>query len=94
VGFTLLQFLLRKILRTYSGFDVAFCRAISAAIFDGDPDRVNYIDLSSSERFEALQNGTVDVLSRITTVTPNRDILYTFSQPTFFDTVLFGGLSQ
>jgi ABC-type amino acid transport substrate-binding protein len=78
----------------FSGFDVDFCRALSAAIFDGDPDRVNYIDLSTSERFDALQNGTVDVLSRVTTITPNRDILYTFSQPTFFDTFLLGGLSQ
>jgi len=79
---------------TYSGFDVDYCRAIAAALFNGNPNAVNFIHLTASERFEALQNGTVDVLSRITSITPDSDILRTFSQPTFFDTVLLGGLSQ
>jgi hypothetical protein len=77
----------------YSGFDVDYCRALSAAIFDGDPNRVNYTDLTNSERFEALQNKSVDVLSRITTFTLFRDVRLslTFSQPTFFDKLFFAG---
>jgi ABC-type amino acid transport substrate-binding protein len=78
---------------TYSGFDVDYCRALSAAIF-GDPDKVNYIDVSTGERLEALRNGTVDVLSRVTTITLHRDIMFTFSQPNFYDTILFGGASE
>jgi ABC-type amino acid transport substrate-binding protein len=78
---------------TYSGFDVDYCKALSAAIF-GDPDQVNYIDVSTGERFEALRNGTVDVLSRVTTITLHRDIMFTFSPPNFYDTILFGGASE
>jgi ABC-type amino acid transport substrate-binding protein len=78
---------------TYSGFDVDYCKALSSAIF-GDPDHVDYIDVSTGERFEALQNGRVDVLSRVTTITLPRDIMFTFSQPNFYDTILFGGASE
>jgi ABC-type amino acid transport substrate-binding protein len=80
---------------TYSGFDVDYCKALSAAIF-GDPDKVNYTDVSTGERFEALRNGTVDVLSRVTTITLHRDVMFmfTFSPPNFYDTILFGGSSE
>jgi ABC-type amino acid transport substrate-binding protein len=78
---------------TYSGFDVDYCRALSAAIF-GDPDKVKYFDVSTGERFEALRNGTVDVLSRVTTITLHRDIMFTFSPPNFYDIILFGGASE
>ena len=56
----------------WSGFDIDFCRAVSAAVF-GDPDKVSYIPLSTKERFTALQSGTVDLLSRQTTWTMSRD---------------------
>jgi hypothetical protein len=75
-----------------SGFDVDFCRALSAAIF-GDPKHVNYTDLSNVNRWKALKDKSVDVLSRITTFTLYRDVTrsLTFSQPTFFDTLFFAG---
>ncbi len=57
----------------YSGLDVDICRALSAAIFD-DPDKVEYRNLNAKERFAALQSGEIDVLSRNTTVTLNRDV--------------------
>jgi ABC-type amino acid transport substrate-binding protein len=82
-----------RIADTYSGFDVDFCRALSAAIF-GDPNKVNYTDVSAGERFEALRNGTVDVLSRVTTITLHRDVMFTFSPPNFYDTLFFGGASE
>ncbi len=50
----------------WTGFDIDFCRAVSAAVF-GDPDKVSFIPLSTKERFTALQSGTVDLLSRQTT---------------------------
>jgi general L-amino acid transport system substrate-binding protein len=34
----------------WSGFDVDFCRAIAAAIFD-DPNKVRFVPLEASERF-------------------------------------------
>src|SRR6266404_2767631 len=47
----------------WSGFDVDFCRAIAAAIFD-DPTKVKFIPLDANERFTELQKRKVDVLSR------------------------------
>src|SRR6478752_6246875 len=57
----------------WSGFDVDLCRAIAAAIFN-DASKVNYTPLESSRRFEGLQSGSVDVLSRNTTWTMSREI--------------------
>jgi general L-amino acid transport system substrate-binding protein len=56
----------------WSGLDVDVCRAVAAAVF-GDADAVKYTPLTSKERFTALQSGEVDVLSRNTTWTLNRD---------------------
>jgi general L-amino acid transport system substrate-binding protein len=83
----------------WSGFDVDFCRALSAAIFGGVRTKVEFTDLSATERFEALHNGDVDVLSRITTVTFARDVLepktftgFSFTRPNFYDGLGFGGI--
>jgi general L-amino acid transport system substrate-binding protein len=54
------------------GFDVDFCRAIAAAIFN-DPGKVKFTPLTPGNRFTALQSGEVDVLSRNTTWTMSRD---------------------
>ena len=54
------------------GFDVDFCRAIAAAIFN-DPTKVKFVPLTAADRFTALQSGEVDVLSRNTTWTMSRD---------------------
>ena len=35
----------------WSGFDVDFCRAIAAAIFD-DPKKVKFVPLDAKERFD------------------------------------------
>jgi general L-amino acid transport system substrate-binding protein len=56
----------------WSGIDVDVCRAIAVAVF-GDPKAVKFTPLTSKERFTALQSGEVDVLSRNTTWTLNRD---------------------
>src|SRR6187402_1125191 len=56
----------------WTGFDVDYCRAIAAAIFN-DPTKVKFIPLSAKDRFTALQSGEVDVLVRNTTWTMSRD---------------------
>src|SRR5918993_4634238 len=56
----------------WTGLDVEFCRAISAAIFD-DPSKVRFIPLAAKDRFTALQSREVDVLSRNSTATMSRE---------------------
>jgi len=56
----------------WSGFDVDYCRAIAAAIFN-DPAKVKFVPLTAKDRFTALQSGDVDVLIRNTTWTSSRD---------------------
>jgi general L-amino acid transport system substrate-binding protein len=56
----------------WTGFDVDYCRAIAAAIFN-DPTKVKFIPLTAKDRFTALQSGEVDVLIRNTTWTSSRD---------------------
>lgn len=54
------------------GFDTDLCRALAAVIFD-NPDKADYISLSSKDRLIALQSGTIDVLARTTTWSSGRD---------------------
>jgi general L-amino acid transport system substrate-binding protein len=56
----------------WSGLDVDYCKAIASAIFN-DPNAAKYTPLSAKERFTALQSGEVDVLTRNTTWTMERD---------------------
>ncbi len=56
----------------WSGIDVDVCRAVAAAVF-GDAKAVKFTPLTAKERFTAVQSGEVDVLSRNTTWTLNRD---------------------
>jgi general L-amino acid transport system substrate-binding protein len=56
----------------WTGFDVDYCRAVAAAIFN-DPGKAKYTPLNAQERFTALQSGEVDVLTRNTTWTMSRD---------------------
>ena len=56
----------------WAGFDVDYCRAIAAAIFN-DPNKVRFIPLTAKDRFTALQSGEVDLLVRTTTWTLTRD---------------------
>ena len=57
----------------HQGFDVEFCRALAAAIFN-DPEAVEYVELSSANRFTALSAGQADLLYRTTTWTFSRDV--------------------
>ncbi|CZF86186.1 amino acid ABC transporter substrate-binding protein [Grimontia marina] len=56
----------------WEGIDVEFCQAVAAAVF-GDKSKVKYVPLTAKERFTALQSGEIDLLSRNTTWTLQRD---------------------
>jgi general L-amino acid transport system substrate-binding protein len=70
----------------WSGFDVDFCRAIAAAIFD-DPKKVKFIPLDAKERFDELGKRKVDVLARNSTWTMSRETEYTlhFAGVSYYD---------
>jgi len=85
---------------TRSGVDVSFCQAIAAAIFDGEyVNRIDYKEIAApAARFSALTLGEIDVLSRITTITMERDVRepstgvgFSYSLPTFHDEIHFSG---
>jgi general L-amino acid transport system substrate-binding protein len=59
----------------WTGFDVDFCRAVAAAIFD-DPKKAKFIPLDASERFKELQSRKVDILSRNSTWSMSRETTY------------------
>ncbi|MDP3077780.1 amino acid ABC transporter substrate-binding protein [Bradyrhizobium sp.] len=56
----------------WSGFDVDFCRAVAAAIFD-DPKKAKFVPLDANERFKELQSRKVDILSRNSTWSMSRE---------------------
>ena len=70
----------------YTGFDVDICKAIAAAVL-GDADKVKYVPLTAQQRFTALQSGEVDILSRNTTWTLQRDteLGLNFAPVVFYD---------
>jgi len=70
----------------WSGLDVDVCRGVAAALF-GDANAVKFTPLTSKERFTALQSGEIDVLSRNTTWTLQRDTALglDFTGVTYYD---------
>ncbi len=75
VNTELAGFAIANSLGEYSGFDVDICRAVASAVFN-DSEAVEMIPVTSSDRFEALQSGVLDILSRNTTWTLERNSLY------------------
>ena len=59
----------------WTGFDVDFCRAVAAAIFD-NPNKAKFIPLDANERFRELQSRKVDILSRNSTWSMSREENY------------------
>ena len=83
------------------GIDIEFCNAIASSIFYGQfSGTVEYVDIAEADAFEALANGSVDLLSGVVSVSPTRDIKegstgqgYAFSSPIYNDGLTFGGQS-
>jgi general L-amino acid transport system substrate-binding protein len=70
----------------WTGFDVDFCRAMAAAIFN-DATKVKFSPLAAKDRFTALQSGEIDVLARVTSWTLSRDtsLGFNFAAVTYYD---------
>ena len=70
----------------WTGFDVDFCRALSAAIFD-DASKVQFVPLSAASRFTALKDKRIDVLSRNSTWMLEREagLGLLFAAVTYYD---------
>ncbi len=58
---------------SWIGLDADFCRAVAAAVF-GDASKTEFVPVETSERFEALKGGKIDLLARNTTWTMDRDV--------------------
>jgi general L-amino acid transport system substrate-binding protein len=55
------------------GFDIAYCRAIAAAVLH-DAEKVKYVPTTAAARFTILQSGEIDVLIRDSTLTFTRSV--------------------
>ena len=53
---------------SWQGFDIAYCRAIAAAVL-GDREKVKFMPTTAKVRFTVLQSGEIDVLIRDSTLT-------------------------
>lgn len=71
------------------GFFPDFCRALAAAVLS-DPERVEIVNVSLSNRFSAVAQGAVDVLVTGTTWTLGRDVDLHLAYPALY---LFDGQS-
>ncbi len=70
----------------WSGFDIDWCRAVAAAIFN-DPNAARFKSLSARDRLLVLQSGEIDMLARTTTWTSSRDTAFglNFTAINYFD---------
>lgn len=77
--------------KRWKGMGADYCYALSASIFHGDLRRVTFIKVENEEEgFQALDNGTVDVLAggKMTLQADVKEALtgkgFTFSLPYFY----------
>ncbi len=70
----------------WQGLDADFCRAVAAAVL-GDGERVEFVPLQAAARFPALLGRKIDLLSRTTTWTLNREAILGLQFPAiiFYD---------
>ncbi|MBV9975140.1 MAG: amino acid ABC transporter substrate-binding protein [Hyphomicrobiales bacterium] len=64
----------------WQGLDVAFCRAIAAAVL-GDSEKVKFTGLTSKVRFTVLASGEIDVLIRDSELTFARNTQLGLAEP-------------
>ena len=58
------------------GFEADFCQTIAIAVLNSAKDRIRYVPLTADNRFDALKDGAIDVLFRISTCTAGREAKY------------------
>jgi general L-amino acid transport system substrate-binding protein len=57
--------------KEWAGFEIDYCRAVAAAVL-GDGGKVGFVPLTAARRFDALREGSIDVLMRNTTASLER----------------------
>ena len=62
-------------LGVWRGLDVDLCRAVASAVLD-DPEALEFVPVTATERFEALVAARFDLLARNTTWTLSRNALH------------------
>jgi ABC-type amino acid transport substrate-binding protein len=71
-----------------AGFSVELCRLVAAkakAALDLEAIKIEYVPVGTEDRFQAVQDGRIDILCGATTVTLSRRELVDFSLFTFLD---------
>jgi general L-amino acid transport system substrate-binding protein len=70
----------------FTGLDVDVCRAVAAAVL-GDAAKTKFVPATAQQRFTLLQSGEVDILTRNTTWTLQRDteLGLTFAPVNYYD---------
>jgi ABC-type amino acid transport substrate-binding protein len=70
-----------------AGFIVDLCREVALAVRQniGPQIKISYVAVTAGDRFEAIRDGSADILCDPTTVTLARRELVDFSLPTFLD---------
>jgi ABC-type amino acid transport substrate-binding protein len=70
-----------------AGFIVDLCREVALAVRHsiGPQIKISYVAVTAGDRFEAVRDGSADILCDPTTVTLARRELVDFSLPTFLD---------
>src|SRR3954470_14740271 len=71
----------------WAGLEVDYCRAVAAALFN-DPKAVRFTSTTTTDRWQALSSGTVDILARTSTWTMQRD---TALKVSFVGTLYYDG---
>ena len=59
--------------KRWIGFEVDFCRAVAAAVL-GDATKVRFVPLTTTDRFDVLRAGKVDVVVRNSAATLSRTV--------------------
>jgi len=71
-----------------AGYSVNLCRTVALGLkvyLQLDEISIDYIPVSAEDRFQAVQDGKIDILCGATTATLSRRELVDFSLPTFID---------
>ncbi|MBS7695879.1 MULTISPECIES: amino acid ABC transporter substrate-binding protein [unclassified Chelatococcus] len=71
-----------------SGYIVDLCREVASGVKNAQniPSlKIDYVEVTSKTRFEALRDGKIDILCDPTSMTMSRRALVDFSLPTFID---------
>src|SRR5690606_29087134 len=57
---------------TWKGFEVDYCRAVASVVL-GDAEKVRIVPVPAGQRFAGLEQGEIDLLTRNTTWTLERE---------------------